>query len=104
MQEKEKLAKDKEYSITSVQFFMEYLYITFSHFGTKYELVVSLNTKSRIYEYVDPFPLGNKLVWVDDYLFDCCIWAEDVIEKFINDLKNCNGSIKSSRFKSRIED
>ena len=102
MQEKEKLIKDKEYSITGVQFFMDYLSITFSYCGTKYELVMSLNTKSRIYEYVDFFP--NKLVWLDDYLFDCCILAEDVIEKFINDLKNCNGSIKSSRFKSRVED
>lgn len=103
MYEKEKLTKDKEYSITSVQFFMKDLYIQFSYCGTKYELTMCLNTKSRIYEYDDSF-WGNKLVWVDDYLFDCCIWAEDVIEKFINDLKNCNGSIKSNRFKSRVED
>ena len=104
MYEKEKLTKDKEYSITSVQFFMKDLYIEFTYCGTKYALTMCLNTTSRIYEIYDTFPLGNKLVWVDDYLFDCCIWAEDVIEKFINDLKNCNGSIKSSRFKSRIED
>ena len=35
-----------------------------------------------MYEYDDSF-WGNKLVWVDDCIFDCAIWAEDVIEKFI---------------------
>ena len=104
MQEKEKLAKDKKYSITSVQFFMKDLYIRFTYFGTEYALHMCLNRACRIYEFYDTFPLGNKLVWVDDFIFDCCIWAEDIIGKFINDLENCNGSIKSSRFKSRIED
>lgn len=104
MQEKEKLTKDKEYSITSVQFSMKDLYIMFSYCGTKYGLHMCLNRACRIYEFYDTFSLDNKLVWVDDFIFDCCIWAEDIIEKFINDLKNCNGSIKSSRFKSRVED
>lgn len=55
MHEKEKLAKDKEYSITSVQFFMKDLYIKFSYCGTKYELTMCLNTTSRIYEFDDSF-------------------------------------------------